>query len=201
MSKALATRNVAAVLLGIGMILGMFGFAQPASANSSFFANGTSTPAAATTTVKSIGPGLATTTMYFDAYAQTFNGGVKQRPDFALLLIQKTSSSTASVLNIAFEFADDTSGVDCTATPAACDWYRNFTNLDVGATTSANLSNSLSYTFRGASSTIGGATSTTNRDAAALLVPTLTRYVRTIFTSTGATSTIWAKILPIQQAR
>ncbi|CCD89841.1 exported protein of unknown function [Bradyrhizobium sp. ORS 285] len=198
MSKALATKNIAAVLLGIGMILSVFGFATPAHANPSLFAIATST-AAATTTVTSMGAGLATTTLYFDSYAQTFFGGNKQRPDFGLLLVQKTGSSTSAVLNIAFEYADDISGTNCTVTPAACDWYQNYTGVNYGATTTAYVGPAASIAWRAATTTIGGATSSSPRETGAFLVQTYTRYVRAVFTATGATSTVWARFIPIQQ--
>lgn len=197
MSKALAVKNVAAVLLGVGMILSMFAFATPASANTSTFGIPAAT-AEATSTVKSMPAGTGTTTLTFDAFNQTFSGGQKQRPDFGLLVIQRTASSSASVLNVAFEFAEETSGFDCDVTPTACDWYRDFT--DFGATTTPTVAPvSRSIRLQAASTTIGGATSTTPRETYAFVLPTVARYTRVIFTTTGGSSTVWAKIIPIQQ--
>lgn len=197
MSKAIATKNAAAILLGLGMILSVFALATPAQANTSSFGISAQT-SSATTSVVSMAPGMATTSLVFDSFNQSFSGGQKQRPDFGLLLVQKTSSTSASILNISFEFAEETSGFDCDTVPAACDWYRDYT--DFGATTTPSVAPvARSIRLQAASTTIGGATSTSARETYAFLLPTVARYVRAVFTTTGGTSTVWAKIIPIQQ--
>lgn len=198
MSKALATKNIAAVFLGIVLLLSMFAFATPAHANPSFFANGTST-SAASSSPRYMTTGNATGTIYFDAYGQTFNGGQTYKADSAILLTQFSASNTSSTLGITAEYADATDGFNCANTPAACDWYRDFAN-DPNATTTAALGNPYSVSIKFASSTLNGASSTNSlRSTYAIPFRALTRYMRLVFTMSGANGAVWAKLLPIQQ--
>src|SRR5215207_7495848 len=104
-----------ALISTVAALLTMFGTVGTALANPSSFATGTST-AAATTTLKYMTPGTGTsTTPVYDAYAQTFSGGMTSMADRAGLLVQFTSSSSVTVLNANVEYSQD--GID---------WYRNY---------------------------------------------------------------------------
>lgn len=175
-------------------LLAVFGVAGTAHANPSYFATATST-AAATTTPAYMTPGTATTTTpVYDAYAQTTNGGLTAKADYAGLLVQFTASSTASKLTGNVEYSQD--GID---------WYRNyvFDPSQTSATSTANNINApfmISWQF--ASSTVGGAAQTnTNRSTAAMLIPTPFRYTRVVFSMTGANGAVWAELVPIKEQR
>src|SRR3990167_10364181 len=79
----------------------MFGGAGTALANPSAFATATSTAAATTTKAyMTSGTGTSTTPVY-DAYAQTFSGGMTSKADYAGLLVQFTGSAALAVLSAA----------------------------------------------------------------------------------------------------
>ena len=139
--------------------------------------------------------GTATTTKYFDAQA---DGGLAA--DSAVIAVQMSASSTLGILNMNLEYAQGTSGVDCTATPTKCEWYAD--NLDSRVASSSptiTLSAAKSYSWTFASSTpglgaaVGGATGQTSRKI--ISVETPTRYVRAIFTvPIGAgNASVWAE--------
>ena len=180
----------------LAAFLTMFGAAGTALANPSYFANGTST-AAATTTKAFMTPGTGTsTTPVYDAYAQTFSGGITSKSDKAGLLVQFTGSSTASILGAAVEYSQD--GID---------WYRNFVvdpNQIATSTTSSTFSvvNPFAFSWKFASSTLGTASAVNpNLSTAALLIPTPFRYTRVVFTLTGANGAVWAQLVPIKEQR
>lgn len=181
----------------IAAFMAIFGAAGTAFANPSGFATATST-AAATTTLKYMTPGTATTTTpVYDAYAQTTNGGFTTKADYAALLLQFTASSTNSTLNAAVEYSQD--GID---------WYRNFL-IDpnqIGTTTvnaTFALLNPFSFSWKFASSTTIKGVGYTNADqsTAALLIPTPLRYTRVVFAETGANGAVWASLIPIKEQR
>lgn len=149
--------------------------ARVASANGSYFISPVRT-AAATSTLSVVGPGNGTTTLTYDSLAL----GSTYATDRASLLIQATASSSSSLLGIAVQYSQD--GVD---------WYDN----DLAATTSpgsvTNISSANSYQLSG--------NSTASTSLKAISVPTPTRFVRAVFTSTVATSSIWAQFVPIRQ--
>jgi len=142
-------------------------------ANPYFFGIQTST-ATATTTVASIAPGTATTTLVFDSFAngQQFAG------DFATLLLQSTGSSTAAVVNVNFQYSQDN-----------VDWYY-YNPLFGTATTSVNISSALTYSFTPAS---------TSLQKNAIGTPIPTRYVRAVITASGTSSTVWASFIAKKQ--
>src|SRR5215204_1234627 len=186
MRKTIPTALFAAIAL--------FGVAGTASANSSYFAIGTST-SAATSSPAYMTPGTGTsTTPVFDAYAQTSSGGVTSKADVMGLLVQLTASSSATVLNASVEYSQD--GID---------WYRNFVvdPNQTGTSTAPIFSVGNPYSFRWqfASSTVGGGAvaSTSNKSTAALLIPTPFRYTRVVFSLTGAAGAVWAQLVPIKE--
>jgi hypothetical protein len=200
------TRRFLPILLGV---VALFGATGTAHANPSFFETATST-AAATTTLAFMTPGAATTTTpVYDAYAQTTNGGLTAKSDYAGFLTQFTASSTNSILNANVEYSQGGAGLNCVVTPSSCDWYRNFV-LDpnqMGTTTAAGLTaftlgSPFSMSWKFASSTVGGIGQTnTNRSTAAMLIPTPFRYTRVVFSMTGANGAVWAQLVPIKEQR
>lgn len=149
----------------------------------------------ATSTIAYMTGGTATTTYVYDSYG---NSSDQNAIDKAALLVQFTASSTASKLNWTYEFSTGVNGVDCAATPTACDWYADTFALAVNATNTQQYNftgnNSGVWTF--ASSSQGGATisASSNRALKVLWVPTPTRYTRVVFTvPAGATNAgVWA---------
>lgn len=170
---AINLKYIAAILLGIGLILSL-GIAV--KANPSFFLvqnNGiTST---ATTSVAYMTAGTATTTYYMDTGAGT--AGSTDGAVFRTLLV---GSSTASSINIAIEYANG--GGDCITTPTSCEWFSDTLN---GATTtlSRNISTLNTYLLNYASTTVGGAAGTGNgRNTRIFRVETPVRYLRAVIT-------------------
>lgn len=173
-------------------------------ANSSFFLP-TSQTATATSSPSYINAGNATTTVYApDSYAT----GQTRAFDQMVLLTQFAGSSTASTLNISFEYAQNgISGANCVTVPTSCDWYSdNLNNLLATTSPIASIvssSNTLSWTF--ASSTRQGAavnaTTGATSTKAFYVTPPL-RYMRVVFTiPPGAQpGAIWAQFVPLRQS-
>lgn len=181
-----------------GIVLGLLVGAVTVLANPSFFPN-TSTTATATSTVSYITTGAATTTLYLDTYTQA--SGNPYKADNSTLLVQFVASSTASILGVSLEYALGTPGIDCTSTPTACDWYANdlLAASTTPAITAVAVSNALSWTFASSSQGGGAVLSSNNRSLKIFDVQTPTRYVRAVFSVTGANGAIWAAFQPIKQ--
>lgn len=148
-------------------------FTKVSLANPSFFGIQSMT-ATATTTVASIAPGTATTTLTFDS----FSSGQQYAGDSVTLLLQSTGSSTAAVVNVNFQYSQDN-----------VDWY-NLNPLLGTATTSVNISSALTYSFTPA---------TTSIQKNAIATPVPTRYIRAVITATGTSSTVWASFIAKKQ--
>lgn len=182
----------------LAIALALFSFVQGTSANPMQF--GRSQQAPATTTVNYFAV-TATTTVYLDA-------GLGQPAfDSAVLAVQFTASSTTSVLNWRYEYANDTSDTDCTQTPTKCDWYAGNTYTS-GVTVSTTTGSSLSYlgnvhTYSWAYASSSDACSTTvavanaNRGCKLVTVPTPTRYTRVVlFKEIGSTNgAVWSEFV------
>ena len=162
----------------------LFGKAQQVNANPSYFYR--QQLAAATSTLSYMTPGTATTTLYVD----TFLGGKSVvGADSMALLIDFTGSSTASTLLVNQEYAAGAPGIDCTSLPAQCEWYEGTSPLivgDAGTTTNpiaVDVSLVPQYSWKFASSTIGGQLTPTSTSTAARLIPfnSPTRYTRFVF--------------------
>lgn len=102
--------------------------------------------------------------------------------------LRTTASSTATVYNWTYEFADGrevSSTVDCNATPLACDWF--------GETSVS--SNSLIATSHGSTTVTHTLTpqTTTAQNQNILLSPIGARYLRVTFSATGANGSLWAQ--------
>lgn len=149
----------------------------------------------ATSTVAYMTGGTATTTYVYDTYA---NSADQNAIDKAAMLVQFTASSTASKLNWSYEYSTGVNGVDCAATPTACDWYADTFTLAVNATNTQqyNFTANNAGAWNFASSSQGGAAlaAGNNRALKVLWVPTPTRYTRVVFSvPSGATNGgVWA---------
>lgn len=151
--------------------------------------------AAATTSPAFLIPGTATSSLTYDAYSNPTSNTYKS--DYIALAMMFRGSSTAAVLGMELEYSQD--GID---------WYKDsLINSLGGRSTTTNAmnisgSNALSWTF--ASTTVGGqAMNTVTRDhpRRVVMVPTPMRYVRAIFTITGANGAIWAQMIPTKESR
>ena len=197
----LKVRYISLGLVLAAIIAIAFGVFYTVRANPSFFIEGNAT-AVATSTLTFITPGLATTTLTQQAYVAGNPTGINA----ATLLVQLTGSSTLSIINIAFEYADATSGTNCQTTPASCDWYRDSligseTGIISTSTNTINASQTNSYSLTFASTSPGGAGGANSRTTRILNVQTPSQYVRAIITvPIGAlNSAVWAKWLPVKQ--
>jgi hypothetical protein len=194
--KLTLEKKISIISLGcltLGVIL--LGFVQLALANPFTFASpATSATATTTRTYMAVNTTLATTTVVYDSFEMNgtnqTNKGNTQAANKATLLIQRDASSTASVLNVAIEYSDD--GID---------WYQN--NLFATASTSQpiQLAPVNSYTWNYASTTVGGAPvlAATASTSKAILIDTPLRFVRAVFSVTGANTAIWAKFVPLKE--
>ena len=163
--------------------------------------------ASATSTLVFLRPGAATTTLVYDSQQsdgtnQTNNGNT-YLTDEATLLVQFTASSTTSILGIGFEYSND---VGCGAAPTTCDWYKNnlINPLALSTTTTTiGLQTPITYSWTFASSSVGGVgvTSSNNRDTKVISVPTPMRYVRAVFTVSGANGAVYAQFLPKKETK
>lgn len=201
---SLNIKQTSALLAAFVLLASAFLFAVPVHANPIRLAPPSST-ATATTSPTFMTPGTATTTVYLDSFAGNTSS---QQYDAVSLLTQLFASSTATTLNMTVEYSDGVTGVDCTATPTACDWYQDATITITNASTSqpypitSNLLNTYSWAF--ASTTQGGAAGvgTSNRALKAIKIPVTTRYVRVFYTlPAGSTNgAVWGKLVPFKQS-
>lgn len=180
--------------------------AVPVHANPNAFTRKQS--ASATTTLAYMTPGTATTTAIIDCQQ---GGSSSFGCDSGALMLQFTASSTSSTLLVNEEYAQGISGVDCVATPNACDWYEGNQSVINGlATTTLTASGNAyditgvpQFSFKFASSTIGGiGISTTNNLANRLITfQSPTRYIRFVFSLklAGANGAVWWDIVTKKQ--
>lgn len=158
--------------------------------------------ATATTTLRYMTPGTATTTLVYDSQQsdgtnQTNNGNT-WATNGAILFVQFTASNTSSVLNTHFEYSDDPS---CGTTPTSCDWYRDTLWGDSFATSTATIQMAItpSYTWNYASTTQGGSAGINiYRGLKAINIPTPSRFVRVVFTVPigSQNGAVYAEIIP-----
>ena len=138
--------------------------------------------------------GTATSSVIMDSYLVSKGVVSPYATDKAVLLIQFVGSSTSSVLNTNIEYSQD--GID---------WYQSTDTLVPGyATTSEpvfDISNVPQYRLIYASSTAGLASTTISQSTTtrAVNIMTPTRYVRAIFTETGAAGAVWSQFIPERQ--
>lgn len=191
--------SIAGLALAAAIFL-LYGFAYQAKANPLDLITSNTT---ATTSLAYMTPGTATTTYYFDSYA---NGSADQNAtDKAMMLLQLVASSTSSSLKWQYEFSQGVTGVDCSATPSACDWYSDTIQSQVTATSTQtfNVTAPIAYQWNFASTSQNGASvaATNNRGLKVIQVPTPARYTRVIFSvPVGATNAaVWATFLEQKQ--
>lgn len=181
--------GVLATIAAVAIIL--YSFAAVGYANPSYTAASAGT-AAATSTLTYLTPGTATTTEVWDAGAAT-----GPLTDQGALLVQLTGSSTATVLNIAFEYAQYV-GVDCKVNPTGCDWYndRYFTSASTTQAFNLNVANTYTWSFS-STSVSGGVIGTTAVNKRIIGVQTPTRYVRAVLSiPAGALNgAVWAQFI------
>jgi hypothetical protein len=182
------------IVIAVASLLGVLGFAGVVLANPSYFGVGVTTGTTASSTPAFMTPGTATsTTPVYDAYAPAA-GTQHWKANQASLAIQFTASSTATVYSASIEYSND--GID---------WYRNYV-LDSNAlgttTTPYNLVTPESISYKFASSTVGGLAQPANGNlsTAYLIIPTLARYTRVVFSVTGGNGAVWAQLVPIKEA-
>ncbi|MGY3406106.1 hypothetical protein ACVWZV_002219 [Bradyrhizobium sp. GM5.1] len=181
---------VFAMCLTIVMIGGGTAYANP-----SFFAVGTTTNGAASTSPAFMTPGTATsTTPVHNALAQTLAGGATSKTDFVGLLVRFCGSSTLATLNIAQEHSEDN-----------IDWFRNFVvdPMTIAPTSSTPwlLTSSFSTRWQFASSSLQGRGTLDTCSTAALVVPTPFQYTRFVSSITGANGSVWMQVVPIKQQK
>lgn len=177
-------------LFGFAFALAIFlAGASVASANPSYVGPTVQT-ASATTSPAYMTPGTATSTLTFDSYNPTTNVFVADR---LALLMQFTGSSTSAVLGINFEYSQD--GID---------WYKNaIVTSETISTTSPSLSlntpTSATWTFSG--TPLNGDAGTVATSTRIVSVPLYTRFVRSVFTLTGASGAVWGQFVPIKELK
>lgn len=198
---SLIQKKLLAVLVSLAIIaVATLLLVPKAGANPSFFIVGQAT-ATATTTLTFMTAGTATTTVVQTAT----NNGNTMGLNAATLLVQFTGSSTASSLNLTFEYANSDAGVDCSVTPTACDWYKDGllgAAAVVSTTTQAlNLGTVANYTLPFASTTVGGLIGIATRTTRIINVQTPAQYVRAVFTLPigSLNGGLYAKFLPTKE--
>lgn len=160
----------------------------------------------ATSTIVYMTPGTATSTLYWDSQ---IGGASAFGSESASLQVAFTASSSVSTLQVNQEFSQGTAGVNCVATPTACDWYegdQTSINNYVATTTVTTYNIGLvpQFSFLFASSTVGGSgLSTTNNLATRIItVQTPVRYSRFVFTlkvQANGNGGVWAGLVAKKQ--
>lgn len=170
-------RKVGIVLTAVAIAITASLFALTAHANPLFFFPVTQS-AAATSTLTILANGASATSTAVDSY------GIPGQPlalNKGTLLIQDTASSTSSVLNIAFQYSNDN-----------LDWYSDDLTSQTATTTGAinvSAANSFNWTAAGTVTALKS-----------LTVSFPTRYVRAIFTESGAAAGIWWEFVPQRES-
>jgi len=178
----------AAAVAGAFIALAGFAFYYTVSANPAFFPVGAAS-AAATSSPVYMTPGTATTTVTQAAYANGNNTGLNS----ASLLLQFTGSSTASSINVAFEYSEDN-----------VDWYRDSLLGNISTTSNnASLAVPNNYLLPFASTTVGGVIGTASRTTRIITVETPAQYVRAVITMPvgSQNGAVWAKFLPVKESK
>lgn len=177
--KVIAMTKTKIFLAGLSaaMLFTAFGIVNLAHANPLQFKPTVQT-ATATTTVSYMTAGTATTTLTLDSYAP----GQPFTTDQAVLFIQFTASTSASILNTTVQYSQD--GID---------WYSDGGTFENGFATTTkpyDLSQIAQYTL---------SNGTTTR---AINITTPTRFIRAQFSIPvgSAASGVWAQWIPSRQS-
>lgn len=162
--------SVLAAIVGVGFV----GGALVAHANPLQFVPTVQTATATTTRAYLTTATTATTT--FDSFTP---GGQIKAANNATFFLQVEASSTSSIIGVKFQYSQD--GVD---------WYED--NISLAATTTVtNIQTPHSYTWPA---------QTVATSSRAFTVPTPTRYVRAVVSTTGASASIWNQFIPLREA-
>lgn len=188
-------------LLGIAGIFSLILFLNISTifGNTSYFAPTASLGTSTTTPVFMVSSlsGVSTSTVTYDTYALK---GTNQNPgqksdttDSAVLLIQFTATSTSSVLNWRYEYSQD-----------GQDWYADNQVLAQSTSTptiTTSTPNGYLWVFSSSTSLCDFATTTASnvRGCKAIVVATPTRFVRAVFSMTGANGSVYAQFVPKKQ--
>lgn len=182
------------------------GYAGYALANPSLNSSGAAL-ATATSSPVFMTPGTATSTVVYDAYevngTNQTNGSNTNLADSATFLLQLTASSTNTIVNVNFEYADSSS-VDCKAQQNNCDWYQD--GISIGATstvTNLSLANTFQWKYASTTPGLGAHVASNNRGGRVIQVKTPTRYVRAIITLNlaGTNGAVWGKFVPKKEVK
>lgn len=200
-SNALAVLISTVVLIGITLVI------APSISKANPFEyllqnQGTFTVTATTSPVY-MTAGTATTTYYYDSYA---NGSASTyATDKAALEMQFTASSTGSTIQGFYEYAQGNAAANCISAPTSCDWYTDETFLTANSTTTPTINitqpNQIIWNFASTTPAAGGSLVSNNRVNKVITVPTPTRYVRVVlFMPVGSTNgAIWAAFVGQKQ--
>lgn len=179
-------------LAALAIVVGLV-FVQKAEANP-FYSGTKARSAIATSSATYLPAGAATSTIIYDSYeaggTNQANGGNLTIPDSVAILLRGTASSTATIVNAACEYSEDT-----------IDWYQSEVGSTPTTTGPFNIGLPYTFTFTYASSTVGGAGLTSNNSAIQKVFncPVPLRYVRVVVTTQGNNATIWTAIVPKKQ--
>lgn len=178
--KRIASYAVAATL-GVLISINPY-WAHGAHANPEIFPP-SSTSAVATSTLQFLTAGSTVFNQQYDAYTYYFASSTSQGQQYALenavVMVADTASSSSSVLNVSIQYSQN--GID---------WYADDVNGPQSTTTPQNLNNINVYKY---------ASTVTTTTYFAFPIKTPTRFVRAVFTATGANLGLYAQITPQRQ--
>lgn len=181
------SNNKWAILAIVSCVVALTVGAVAVHANPSFFSP-QAMSATATSSPAFLGVGTATTTMVYDSYnLNGTNQAVVNDPtaaEAATLVMQFTGSSTSAVLNVNIEYSQDN-----------VDWYQD--NLEATTSGPFSITQPDTYTWTYAASNVGGVPVT--RVGKAISIVTPMRYVRAVFSMTGANGSVWGAFIPEKQ--
>jgi len=167
--------------------------ANKALANSSFFLPSVQT-SSATSTPQFLGVNAVngTSTLVYDSYNNgapssvpnsSPNSGIYKTTDSAVLLVQSTASTSASIQKLYFQYSQD--GID---------WFDDYVSTSTSSrTVTYNAFSPNAITIN------GSAVASTTRFALSVFTPT--RYVKAIVNATTASSSIWMQWVPRREAQ
>lgn len=175
--------KIEAGLAVFAVFVAFLGFFQTAHANPTYIATVTQTSATSTQPAFIITAPTASTTLVYDTYAKTTDGGLLTTAPTVAVGLNFSASSTSSIFGLSFQYSFD--GID---------WYNDDVNGGniLATTTPSNLASTNSYIFKAfnlASSTY------------MIVIKAPSRYVRAVFTVTGANGAVWAQFMPTKEVR
>jgi len=173
------TIKISAVTLVFG-IVAVIAFWKPLTTHanpSSFFSPVKSATATTSPTFLNTAGTFQATSTALDNY--TSSGLTFFAYDRNSLMVQMAGSSTAALLNIRYQFSTD--GID---------WYDDDITSGTSTASVIDVRNPTNYNW------LANVTATSSK---LLSVPAVTRYVRAVFTESGASAAIWYQWEPVKQ--